>query len=172
MAENRRKVGVRLTPHAPKLAPFNPTHVDVINLAMDLVNLNERDVVYDVGCGDGRFVVEAGKRGARGVGVEYDAELVARAQASIEENNLESTVEILHNDACLVDMSAASVIFVYLVPTGLKQLESKLFAAFNSGCRIVSYVFSVPGLEPVRVEHVKGLKVSLYVRYPDVVKPQ
>ena len=182
-----RKVGTELLDDAAKLAPFNPTSPAAIQIALRLANVLATDVVFDIGCGDGRFVIAAAEGGATTcVGVEYDAELVDRARKSVFEKNLEGKVTILHEDACQVDISSgifgsylawillthilATVIFVYLVPKGLALMQEQLHLAFERGCRIVSYIFSIPGKEPCAVETCKGVKVSLYKKWTIVLR--
>jgi hypothetical protein len=72
-------------------------------------------------------------------------------------------VTILHEDATLSDLSSATLVFVYLVPAGLKAIEPKLRGILERGGRLASYMFSVPGWEPVGEEVVKGgCKVRFY----------
>ena len=151
-------------PHPNKLAPFNPTNVATIDEALALAKVVPEDVVWDLGCGDGRFVVRAAKeRGARGVGVEYDAGLVERAHAHVEAEGMAGKVEIRHADVCTVDFQAASMIFIYLVPEGIGKIYESLDAVRRRpGTRIVSYIFSVKAWEPIEVRVCKGVKLYLY----------
>lgn len=119
--------------------------------------------MHDIGCGDGRLLLAAAARGARGVGVEYDAVFAERATAAVAAKGLQDTVSIVHGDAVeVVDTSTATVVFVYLVPEGLAKVAHHLQAARDRGARIVSNMFGVPGWTPTKTERIKGLPVYLY----------
>lgn len=111
-----------------KLAPFNPTHIDAINLAIDMLSVSSEDTVYDLGCGDGRFLLQClAYRGiCKGVGIEYDYSLVERAVAHClcgKGQQNASKLQILHENVLDVDFSEATIIFVYLVPDGIKAIR-------------------------------------------------
>lgn len=130
-----------------KLAPYNPTPMCAIHQALEALSVRSGDVVYDLGCGDGRFLIAAGQRGARAVGVEYDPRFAERALRSVQDKGLRE-VSVICGDACVADLSEATQIFVYLVPQGLKLLEPNLREALQRGVRIASYTFSLPGWTP------------------------
>ena len=112
---------------------------------------------------DPEDVRAAKERGARGVGVEYDAGLVERAHAHVEAEGMAGKVEIRHADVCTVDFQAASMIFIYLVPEGIGKIYESLDAVRRRpGTRIVSYIFSVKAWEPIEVRVCKGVKLYLY----------
>jgi precorrin-6B methylase 2 len=154
----------------PKLAPFNPTADDAIALALSLAAVSPGDVVYDLGCGDGRVGAAAARAGASAaVGVEYDAEFVARAaaRAAGEAPAVSSAITILHGDAAAVDLAPATVVFAYLVPAGLAAVEPALRAAARRGARVVTNMFSLKGWEEAGMLRAKrttgaGLPVYLY----------
>merc|ERR1712098_987857 len=106
------------------------------------------------------------RRGARGVGVEYDGKLADRARSTVASAGLEGSVEVLHGDACTLDLTPATKIFVYLVPSGLEVMLSSLTAALTRGVPVASYTFSLPGFEADRVltadTRPPQCKVSLY----------
>jgi hypothetical protein len=161
----------------PKLAPFNPSGDVVIATALRLLQLRPADVLYDLGCGDARLLLAAADpaaapagcaAAARCVGVEYDGAVYARALARVAAYEKErcpgvgARVEVRHGNALTTDVGEASALFVYLVPAGMKQVKPKLLEAMARGARVVTYIFSLPGLVPDAVELYKGTKIYLY----------
>jgi len=147
-----------------KLAPFNPIDSSAQTSALSFLSLTSSDVLFDLGCGDGRLLLAAarGTPGLRCVGVEYDRVYYDRAVSACEGAE---GVEIIHGDVVNVDLSSATAVFVYLVPNGLKLVEEKLRGVLERGGRIVSYMFSVPGVVAKETGSAKGgCKVSLYDR--------
>jgi len=130
------------------LAPYNPTPDAAIAAALDLLHVTPEDVLYDVGCGDGRFLVAAATAGARRVvGVEADGALAARATANTRHRG--DQVDVLRADALSVDMSDASKLFLYLLPSGLAALKDRgSLELLRHHADVVSYTFAVPGWRP------------------------
>ncbi|KAF0700226.1 Aste57867_9235 [Aphanomyces stellatus] len=141
------------------LAPFNPTGDGAIEAAMDMLRPSKEDVVYDIGCGDARFLVAAAETfGCKCVGIEYDAELVRRAHALIEQRHMEAHVTVRHEDATEADFSDATLLFLYLVPKGIQRLLPRLEEARARGVKICTNIFSIPSWTPVRTGEFKGTK--------------
>lgn len=117
----------------------------------------------DIGCGDGRLLVAAALRGATCVGIEADPVFSSRAESRAAESGVSASIRIITGDASVVtDVSGVTVVFVYLVPTGLAVMADRLADAHRSGARIVSNMFAIPGL-PVRERRLaKGCPVYLY----------
>ncbi|CAM9361538.1 unnamed protein product, partial [Phaeothamnion confervicola] len=150
-----------------KLAPFNPSGEEVINVAVEMLELREEDIIYELGCGDARFLVEAVSRSgaARAVGVEYDKQWAHRARERVRDAGLQGRIAILHEDVMAVPIGEATALFVYLVPRGMSLLRDRLVEALRRGARVVSYVFAIPGLESVRTEmYKKSTKIMLYTK--------
>lgn len=148
-----------------KLAPYNPTNIEAIETALDLLNIQDNDIVYDLGCGDARFLVQAWKRSQhiRAIGVEYDAAIYQKAIKLLHENNLQDSIQVLHDNVLNIDVSDATALFVYLVPDGMKKMREALINAIERGARVVTYVFSIPNLTPTKVELYKSItKIYLY----------
>lgn len=146
-----------------KLAPFNPTPSATVEAALDLAAVGPGDTVVDLGCGDGRTLVAAAKRGARALGIEYDPELHRRAIAAVREVGMASLVEVHLGDASVAQplLEQATVVFLYLVPDGLRRLRPMLDMV-RQRARVVSYTFSVPGWVPDREVALRGLRLRLY----------
>lgn len=155
-----------------KLAPFNPTHEEAIDVAIEMLSITNQDIVYDLGCGDGRFLMQSLQRRGikKGVGIEYDSSLVQRAldRCNCKEGEVNhERLHIIHGNVLDVDFSEANVLFIYLVPEGMRSIKSKLLKMLTKGCRIVTYIFSIPGVSPRRVEVFKS-STKLYLYQCDV----
>jgi SAM-dependent methyltransferase len=135
--------------------PFVPTPFQVVDRMLKLADVRKGDVVYDLGCGDGRILVAAAKKyGARGCGFDIDPERVQDSLENIKINDVESLVTIKQADIFTLDLSGASVITLYLLP----QLNVKLIPQLEKlkpGVRIVSHAFDMRGIKPKRIEYVR-----------------
>jgi SAM-dependent methyltransferase len=135
------------TPKRPDCV-YVPTPHDIVDEMLRMAEVKKDDVVYDLGCGDGRIVVQAArKRGCKGVGFEIVPELAEKARQNASQNKVSHLVEIREEDLFQVDFSDATVLPVYLLPTMLKRLKPKL-AQLKAGTRIVSHDYPIEGVEP------------------------
>lgn len=130
------------------LAPFNPSMGPVIEIALGLLMLTDSDIFYELGCGDGRVMVSAAQStpGLRCVGIEYDPEFAERARRAVSEAALTQRVDVIHESVMNVSIEPATSAFVYLVPKGMALVAPALKALIARGGRVVSYIFSIPGL--------------------------
>src|SRR6516165_10060767 len=120
---------------------YVPSSDPVVEAMLDLAYVGEHDVVYDLGCGDGRIPIAAARRGvAKAVCVEIDPALVRKARARVAEAGLEGRVTIVEGDLFQVDFSDATVVTLYLLPELNLRLRPKLLA-LKPGTRIVSHSF-------------------------------
>lgn len=148
------------TPQERSLAPFVPTPLAVVERMLELAEITRDDVVYDLGCGDGRIVVEAAKRyGARCVGVDFDLRLCEEARERARREGVSELVDIRHADILETDFSDATVVTLYLLPAANKRLEPKL-RALAPGTRIVAHNYGIGDWPPLRTETVwvRGLE--------------
>lgn len=117
---------------------------DVVARMLDMAKVTKDDVVYDLGCGDGRIIVTAAKKlGARGKGFDLDPQRVAESKENAKKAKVEDRVEILQQDVFEVDLTPASVITLYLLP----RLNEKLIPQLDKlkpGSRIVCHDFEIP----------------------------
>lgn len=135
-----------------KDAPYVSTSQRVVNRMLEAANVTSEDVVYDLGSGDGRIPITAAQRyGARGVGIEIDPELVAKAREKAEEAGVSDRVEFRQGDLFKADLSDATVVALYLWPEINVKLRPKLLRALDPGDRIVSHDFRMGDWEPDRV---------------------
>jgi len=135
------------------LAPYVPTPQDVVDRMLELAGVKKDDVVYDLGCGDGRIVITAAKKyGARGMGVDISPERIAESNANAEAAGVSGLVEFRLQDAMTVDVSRATVVTLYLLGTSNRKLRPILTRQLKPGARIVSHAFSMGDWEPAKEE--------------------
>ena len=131
--------------------PFVVTPSAVVNAMLDLAEVNAEDVVYDLGCGDGRIVIAAAAlRGARGVGVDIDEKLVEDARVEARRAGVESRVRIEQGDLFKMDFHDATVVMLYLSPQINQRLWPRFVSELKPGARIVSHKFDMGGMKPER----------------------
>ncbi|GMH33266.1 hypothetical protein BSKO_01100 [Bryopsis sp. KO-2023] len=133
-----------------------PSPEYVLDAFLELAEVKESDVVYDLGCNDGRLLIAAAERQrARCVGVERDVKAYRKAKEAVENAGLDRLVDIKLGDAMDVDLGNATVVYLYLSPAGLEQLKGKLKNELKPNARVISYMFRIPGWDDQLVE-VKG----------------
>ena len=141
-------------PRRPVRTPdifFVPTDQPIVEQMLELAGVTAKDVVYDLGSGDGRIVVIAAQNhGARGVGVEIDPELVQRARQVARDAQLSDKVTFLEGDLFEADLSAATVVTLFLSDGINRRLEAKLKRELKPGARVVSRRFRIVSWEPDR----------------------
>ncbi|NBO90947.1 MAG: class I SAM-dependent methyltransferase [Planctomycetia bacterium] len=141
--------------------PYVPTPNDVVKAMFELGEVTDKDMVYDLGSGDGRIIVAAGRDlGARAVGFEIQPELVAQSEIAIREAGIADRVQVRRGDLFKQDLSGATVITIFLKPIVNVQLRPQL-DRLRPGIRIVSHMFSMPGAKPVRRISVKSVETGM-----------
>jgi len=129
--------------------PYVPTPKKVVNRMLEMAEVDSSDLVYDLGSGDGRIVIQAAKRyGARGVGIEIDPDLVRKARQNAKEAGVSDLVEFRQADLFETDFSKATVVTMYLLPSVNKKLRPQLFEQLKPGTPIVSHDFDMGAWEP------------------------
>jgi precorrin-6B methylase 2 len=135
---------------------FVPTPQEVVDKMLEVAGVKKGDVVYDLGCGDGRIVVTAAKKyGVKAVGFDIDPERIRESNENVKKNGVGDLVTIKQADIFTLDLSGANVITLYLLP----QLNVKLIPQLEKlkpGSRIVSHAFDMKGVKPKQVVKVKG----------------
>jgi hypothetical protein len=152
------------------LAPFVPTPQTVVERMLEVAAVGRDDVVYDIGCGDGRMVITAAKKYlARGVGIEIDAALIEECRAGARRAGVEKLVRFLHMDATKARVTEATVLALYLLPESMETLEPLFDKDLAPGARIVSHNYEIPGWndrlvrsEVVTDEKGREHKIHLY----------
>jgi hypothetical protein len=136
--------------------PFITTPDNVTVAMLELAGVNARDVLIDLGSGDGRIVITAARRfGARGLGVEIVPELVERSQRNADKAGVASRAEFREQDLFKTDLSAASVITMYLLPAVNLQLRPALLG-LKPGTRLVSHDWDMGEWTPDRTVTVQA----------------
>jgi predicted RNA methylase len=141
---------------------FVATPDPVVDRMLELAEIRPDDVVYDLGCGDGRIVIAAAKKyGVKAVGIEIDPKLVEQAKGNVKTKGVEHLVTIRQGDIFEEDFSHATVVTMYLLPDLNVKLMPKL-KQLQEGTRIVSHSFGMKGARPERVVEVEGKKVYFW----------
>lgn len=145
---------------------FVPTPQPVVEKMLELAQVTNKDVVYDLGCGDGRIVVTAAKKyGARGKGIDLDPERIRESRENVRKNGVEKLVTIEQADLFEADLSEATVITLYLLPELNLKLRPKL-QKLKPGTRIVSHDFDMGDWKPdkhITVTDENGLEHDVYL---------
>jgi SAM-dependent methyltransferase len=141
---------------------FVPTQDAVVEGMLNLANVTGKDVVYDLGCGNGKIVIAAAKRGARGVGVDIDPQRIQEANANAKSNGVTDRVRFIHGDIFdpAIKISEASVVTLYLLPSLNVKLMPRLKSELRRGTRIVSNSFDMGAdWPPEKTESVGGYTI-------------
>lgn len=143
--------------------PYLPTPPDIVDAMLDFADVTSGDVVYDLGSGDGRIVIAAARAyRARAVGVELDPKLVGQARANVASAGVGDLVTILQADVFATDLSRATVVTLYLLPSMNERLRPKLLRELRPGARIVSHDFALGDWQPQAVRHVRDRRLLLW----------
>lgn len=144
-------------------APFVPTANAVVDAMLKLAGTGPGDVVYDLGCGDGRIVIAAARDfGARGVGIDINPKRIAEARENAQEAGVTARVRFEEADFFQADIGEASVVTLYLFTDVNRRLRPKLLAELKPGTRIVSNTFGIDGWEPEKEQVVDGRRIMLW----------
>ena len=147
---------------------FEPTSMPVVRTMLELAAVGPQDIVYDLGSGDGRIPITAAKEfGARGVGIEIDPALVARAEANAREAGVADRVEFRLGDMYAVDVRPATVVTLFLHPEPNLKLRPRLRADLRPGARVVSYMWDMGDWRPDDERQVGRRRIFLW-RQPSV----
>jgi len=138
-----------------KDVPYVPTPENVIEEMLRLARPTSSDVVYDLGCGDGRIVIAAAKRyGARGLGVDIDPLRVREARENAEKAGVSGLVSFREEDLFQTDLRRATVVTLYLLPSVNLRLRPKLFDELSPGARVVSHNYHMGDWPPERTINI------------------
>jgi SAM-dependent methyltransferase len=143
--------------------PYEPTSPEIVQAMLRLGRVRPDDVVYDLGCGDGRIVVEAARLGARGVGVDLDPERIREARANARAAGVEGRVELRLGDLFETDVRPATVVMLYLWPEVNLRLRPKLLAELRPGTRVVSHTHDMGDWRPQETTVVSGHRLYLWI---------
>lgn len=136
-----------------------PTPPELVEKMIDMAEVTPKDVVMDLGSGDGRNIIAAAKRGARAIGVEFNADMVALSNRLAAEAGVAGKASFVQGDMYEADISKATVMALFLLPENLRRLRDK-FLALPPGSRLVMNTFAIPDWEPDATERIEGDCVS------------
>ena len=129
---------------------YVPTPTNVVEKMLDVAKIQPGDVLYDLGCGDGRIVVIAAKKfGIKGIGFDVDPERIKESNENAKKNGVENLVHFEKKNIFEVDLSPATVVTLYLLP----ELNVKLIPQLEKlrpGSRIISHDFDMEGVKPIK----------------------
>jgi SAM-dependent methyltransferase len=143
--------------------PFVATPENVVDKMLDLAKVTKRDVVYDLGSGDGRIVIAAAKRGAHAVGVDIDPDRIKEGLDNAKTAGVTERTKFINEDLFKADLSEATVVTMYLLPSVNQRLRPKLLRELAPGTRIVSHAFDMNGWEPEKTVEVNGNTVYYWI---------
>jgi SAM-dependent methyltransferase len=142
---------------------FVPTPQSVVEQMMKLANVQKGDVLYDLGCGDGRTVITASKLGARAIGIDINPERIKESLANAKEAGVADRVTFRNEDLFEANFRDATVVTLYLLPSLNVKLRPKLWKELKPGTRIVSHDFDMGQWEPEkRIDTVEGHTLFLW----------
>ena len=143
-------------------APWVPTPYKTINKMLKLAKVKPGDIVYDLGSGDGRVIIEAARSfGAKAVGIEIDPLRFIWTKARIFLLGLSNNVNVLLGNFFNIDISDADVVTIYLLQGTNVKLIDKFIRELRPGTRIVSNTFTLPGLKMVNYDEIS--KIYVYI---------
>jgi len=135
------------------LVPYVPTPYQVIKTMLKLADVKPGEVIFDLGCGDGRILITAVKEfGAKAVGIELRRDLIEKCLNNIMSEKLEDKILVIEGNFFEIDLSPADVITLYLLTSVNEKLRPKLEKELKKGARIVSHDFEIVGWKPEAVE--------------------
>jgi SAM-dependent methyltransferase len=141
---------------------FVPTREPVIEAMLDTAGVGPNDIVYDLGCGDGRIVVAAAKRGARAVGIDIDPQRITEARQRAADEGVTDKVTFLEQDLFQSDIREATVVTLYLLPSLNVKLRPMLMEQLRPGTRIVSHDFDMGDWKPEKTVEADGKTVYFW----------
>jgi SAM-dependent methyltransferase len=138
--------------------PYEPTPQPVVTEMLALAQVGANDVVYDLGCGDGRIVIAAVKLGARGVCVDIDPQRIRESRANAQSARVAERIVFLNQDLFETDISDATVVTLFLWRSVNLKLRPKLWRDLKPGTRVVSYIHSMGDWPPQETRNVEGAR--------------
>lgn len=159
-------------PAAPRKEPdihYVPTPLELVQVMLDMAKVGNDDIVYDLGCGDGRLVIAAAKEyGARGVGIDIDPQRISESRENAKKAGVEDKVCFREQDLFASDFHEATVITLYLLTELNLRLRPQIFAQLKPGTRLVSHAFNMGDWEPDEQKKIE-IKGDSYDAYYWVV---
>lgn len=144
--------------------PYVPTREDVMNEMFKMAGVGKNDVVYDLGCGDGRIVIAAAKQfGARGVGVDIDPQRIEESNENARKAGVTDRVSFIEGDLFEAEIGKATVVTLYLLPSVNLRLRPKLLKELKPGTRVVSHNYDMGDWKPDKQTQIGDHMVFFWV---------
>lgn len=151
----------------PINTPYVETPPHIVTSMLKLARVHPGDMVYDLGCGDGRIVIAAAKEfGANGVGVDINEDRIATARTNARTAGVQDRVTFEVQDLFATDLRSATVVALYLLPEANLRLRDRLQQELKPGTRVVANSFGMGDWKPDAVENVDGNPVYMWVIRP------
>jgi precorrin-6B methylase 2 len=145
-----------------------PTPQELVDKMLDMAKVTPQDIVIDLGSGDGRNVIAAAKRGARAYGFEFNPDMVALSRRKAQEAGVADKATFIEGDMYEADISKATVLALFLLPSNLDKLAPK-FLALRPGTRMVNNTFQVTGWEADASETIEGSCTSWCTSHLNII---
>jgi tRNA G37 N-methylase Trm5 len=146
--------------------PYVPTPTEVVEEMLKVAKVGKNDVVYDLGCGDGRIVITAAQKyGARGIGIDINPERIKESTENAKKAGVADRVKFVQQDLFETNFKEATVVTLYLLPAVNLRLRPKLLADLRPGTRVVSHAFDMGDWTPDQVIKVQGNQTERTVYY-------
>lgn len=144
--------------------PFVPTDEKIVEAMLDMGGVNENDLLFDLGCGDGRIVVAAARdRGARAIGIDLDPQRIEEAVEYADWTGVNDQVHFIEDDLLCADFSEATVVTLYLLHTVNLSLRPRILQELRPGTRVISHAFDMGGWTPDEQRSVGGAKIFKWI---------
>jgi SAM-dependent methyltransferase len=141
---------------------YEPSTPEVVAEMLKVANVGRNDLVYDLGCGDGRIVIAAGKAGARGVGIDIDPQRIKEARENARQAGVQQRVKFRNEDLFEANIREATVVTLYLLPSVNLRLRPKLWKELKPGTRIVSHCHDMGDWEPEKKIEIDGHRIYFW----------
>lgn len=163
------RANAQMTPLVELDTPYVPTPPEIVARMLDMASVRKGDVVYDLGCGDGRIVIAAARsRGAVGTGMDIDPRRIEQAQENARKAGVQDRVKFFVGDLFETDLSSASVVTIYLLPQVNEKLRPQLWKQLKVGSRVVSHQFDMgPEWPPEKMEQIGKTKLYYWTIRPE-----
>lgn len=146
-----------------KDVPYVPTRQNVVEAMLSLAKVKKEDVVYDLGCGDGRIIITSAKLyGTNGVGIDIDPVRIKEANENAQKENVAEKVTFIEGDLFKQDFSKATVVTLFLLPKVNEKLRPILLKQLKPGTRIVSHAFRIGSWKPEQTITVDNTMLFLW----------
>lgn len=142
---------------------WEPSEPEIVDAMLNLAGVRKDDVVYDLGCGDGRIVIEAARKfGARGVGIDIDPVRIKESKENARKAGVAKRVQFRNEDLFEADIREATVVTLYLWPWINLKLRPKLLKELKPGTRVVSHFHDMGDWPPEKEIEVEGHRIYLW----------